>query len=242
MARALAEPVLALRAKAWLETRGLEVYSEVVFGEGRIDLVGIDATRLVTVEVKVSFGIAVLGQADRWREYATETWVAVPRHVAHPTSFSADICRAMNIGLFGVDAAEPWERRPWNAGEDVEPVWKHRVVVEPVPAVPRLGHQLRAALFPEQKESVPGTSGGHATKFKRTVARLAELVAAEPGVTLKDAVSRIDHHYSTKAAAVSSLGGLLSRTGSRRPGALAQIRIDGAGGKATLWPQTDGDF
>lgn len=240
MTRRLSEPVLALRTKAWLEARGLEVYAEVVFRDGRIDLVGVDATRLVTVEVKVSFGIAVLEQAARWRDYATETWVAVPRHVAQ--GFGAEVCRTMNLGLFGVDAAEPWERRPWNAGEDVAPVWKHSVVIEPVPTVPHLAHKLRAALFPEQRDSIPGTNGGHATKFTRTAQRLAELVAAEPGITLKDAVGRIDHHYSTKAAAVSSLGGLLLRTGPHRPGAMASIRIEGRGSKATLWPQQEGDF
>lgn len=222
------ETEIGAAAKAWLEGRGFEVFQEVQTRHGRPDLVGRAGSRVVCVECKVSLGLGVIAQASRWLDLASEAWVCVPIGRRDDGRLLAEqVCRDRGIGigeLYG---------------------WERRIVVQ----VEARAHDPKRLSFwdgllhPEQKSAAPAGSsrGGHSTDWSRSVARLCEFVAANPGCTLRQAVEAIDHHYTTKASAIGSLSGLLNRT-RNRPAALEPVRIDGKGSRATLWPQDGSTF
>lgn len=219
-------------AKGWLEnSRGLEAFQEVVVGGHRIDLVGRAHGVVVAVECKVSFGLPVIAQAQRWlakgERQASESWVCVAqsRRASDERKLGRDICDRLGIGVLEVDGGR----------------W--RVAVGATSSNPPDLSEWNELLHQEQKDSAPaGTNGGgYSTDFKRTCVALVETVTKSPGITLKDAVRYTAHHYQTRASGIATLSGLLNAT-NRRPAALAPIRIEGKGSKATLWPQLEGDF
>ncbi|GMV18373.1 MAG: hypothetical protein AMXMBFR56_65970 [Polyangiaceae bacterium] len=219
-------------AKGWLEnSRGLEAFQEVVAGGHRIDLVGRRHGCVVTVECKVSFGLPVIAQAQRWlakgERQASESWVCVAqsRRASDERRLGRDVCDRLGIGVLEVDGGR----------------W--RVAVGATSSNPPDLSEWNELLHQEQKDAAPaGTNGGgYSTDFKRTCVALVETVTKSPGITLKDAVVETAHHYQTRASAVSALSRLLS-VARRRPVELAPIRIEGRGSRALLFPTGEETF
>jgi hypothetical protein len=227
------ETELGKAAAEWLRSRGLAVHQEVVTPHGRADAVGRGAGLVVAVECKVSLGLDVIAQALRWRPYASESWVCVPASKRRPSRDEAS--RRLAREVIASKALGLVEVRPDGA------CW---FSVEAPTHYPKDGPAFwdRYLLQEQQSRGEAGSAtGGHVTQFSLTAERLCAFVEANPGVTLGEALRRVEHHYSNRASARASLDGLLRRT-KDRPASLAPIRIDGIGSKATLWPQPVEDF
>lgn len=227
-------------AKSWLESRDLEVFQEVCVGGHRIDLVGRAHGVIVAVECKVSFGLPVIAQARRWTgddhsPEATESWVVVGvasrGYNSDERRLALHVCGLLGIGVIYADPA----RRFYDT------LWKLKR-----PALIRAPKDLAgwdAHLHPEQKHAAEaGTNGGgYSTQFKRTMAELTAYVRQHPGVTTGEAEKAIKHEYS-RAFITQALPRMLASVGRRRGPALAGLRVEGNGVRATLWPQAEGDF
>ncbi len=68
--------------KLYLEGLGYTVYPEIELNGGgpRADIVGVKDDRVTIIEMKTSFGLAVMEQADHWASggYAHQTYIAIP--------------------------------------------------------------------------------------------------------------------------------------------------------------------
>lgn len=114
----LYEPV-----KKWLENRDYEVFSEVkpAYTDCRADVVGINPTSVVVVELKLSLSLDLLEQAVQWsqRQYANYVYIAVPWKTSKKPKWDRSpridnwlvtyICRTFNIGvLFVEETRDGW--------------------------------------------------------------------------------------------------------------------------------------
>lgn len=217
------EVELGRAATEHFRAAGLEVYQEVETPLGRADLVARGAGIVAVVECKVSLGLDVLAQARRWSDVATERWVCV----AGSKRYGPDRTRLL-----------AWEATAWLGIGLLEVGGKRPHRIAPVRHFPKDGPAFwDRYLLPEQttQGEAGSSTGGHVTQFKLTAARLVAHVEAHPGVTLGDAVRKIEHHYASRGSARTSLGGLLRRK-RNRPAELAGIRIEGIGSQSLLWP------
>jgi len=142
------------------------------------------------VEVKRSFSLRVMEQAEFWRRHAERASVAVPAGSGRLRTFSYKVCREMGIGVLDVDFEDREEgnyvRKKKLAGKERDP-W-----------VPEL--------VEAQKHSDAGSAGGdHWTPLDRTLDRLLAYVQQNEGTMLIEAIHEIDHHYSGDTSAFASL-------------------------------------
>ena len=207
----LGSPVLA-----YLEERGFDCYQEVRGPVGVADVIGIQASLVVVVEMKTSLSLQVIAQADRWSRWANYTYAAVPtpKRADDGNNFAHRILRDHGIGLLVIG--------------------KHGAVhVAVAPALRRQdASHLRSIVRPEHKTfSAAGSAGGgNWSVFKDSCARVAAHVANHPGLTLRelfDAVGEL--HWSSKTAARSSLLHWIEK------GSVPGLRIDRTGKVARVF-------
>lgn len=225
-----AETAVAAPVVAWLRQIGWRVYQEVQLSRGgaRPDIVATWRDRLVwIVECKSALSWDLLCQAASWRGQAHRISVAVPDRAMHvPTgrrghrrddlaSVEAAALRALGLGMLTTG--------PTGARERVPPSL--------LPANRRdIKHWWRC-LRPEHEAgfAAAGTNGGgYWTPFRGTVAAIAAELRERPGLTTRELVAAVDHHYGADAAAVRNLVRWLGTTALEGTGLVA--RRDGAGG------------
>lgn len=202
----MSEAELASRVVKWLEDDGWSVFHEVTFGggaigDGRADIVATRGDELWVVEAKRSLSFDVMAQAERWKPYASRVSIAVPKTHEHRPSdgrlLAHRLIASLELGLLEVRSLWPIEEGRLDA------------VVETVEPRVREGYasRLRNRLRPEhQTHAKAGESGGgHWTQWKATVAAVSRYATEHPGTTLKEALSHVEHHYSSVRSGVSSL-------------------------------------
>lgn len=179
----------------WLEAQGWDVFQEVMEGAGGgvCDIVARRGPLTWAIEMKTSMKLDLIGQALCWRWKANLVSVAVPyRQVGYAKRILTDY----GIGLLLVSdpAHESYGEGP---------------IREAIPAAlcRTRAKTLRDALRPEQKvfAAAGSTGSGHFTPFKATCLEVQRVVATSPGLTVKELIDQIKHHYQTKASARSSL-------------------------------------
>lgn len=179
----------------YLEDRGLNVYQEVLLkGTSSVaDIVAVENDSAWIVEVKVTLSWDLLSQAAHRKRWAQCVSIAVPyRKWNYKTkTYLKGMLHREGFGLLFVK----------DNGTVVE--------VVPPPLLNDVWHskKLIASLNDAQKSfSEAGTAGGgHWSPFKQTCIHIAEQVRSNPGITLKDLVPSIDHHYKTEASAKGSI-------------------------------------
>jgi len=174
----------------WLEEEGWDVYQEVTCLGSCADVVGVLGTKIWAVELKATLTLDVIDQARNWKKYATFCSVAVPAAKRHRSRLGGDVLRWQGLGL-------------------LEANFQHRTVRQLVPpGVNRhiLG-DLREAIRPEHKTFARAGSQWEKrwTPFVDTCTQLREAVAKTPGMSIKDALSKIRHHYANYASARAAL-------------------------------------
>ena len=216
------EEDLAARVVAWLQARSWEVYQEVDCRLGRADIVAVRGPLIHVIECKLAFGFPVLEQARRWLGHANLVSVATESRSGRRDV--CDIaCEALGVGRLLV-------------GHDV---------VEAVSArmLRRVSRTIRNTLRPEhQTYAKAGTNGGYYSAWRGTCARLVEIVVAANrhglGISPKDAIAKIAHHYATDSSARSCL--LREVRDGKVPGIIAEERPHGGGWRFLPSPAPSG--
>jgi hypothetical protein len=188
-----------------------EIYQEVE--TGRPDIVMTLDKLVWVIEVKMSFGLAVIEQACRWTAFAHRVCIAVPRPRRGERAFREKLCRTLGIGLFYVT--------PQYVEVAVHPVLHRNVVTR------LITNKLVAA------QKTWGEAGNNThqyyTPFRNTVANLVEYVTTHPGTTLKAALHEAKHHYRSDPVASSCIKKYIEK------GVITQIVMTRVGKDCLLW-------
>ena len=187
------ESDLASHVVDWLENQHWDVYQEVrMFGYAgkTIDIVAVRAGVYWAIECKTSLSLTVLGQANEHRRFHRRS-VAIPqqrsRRLSTGQTFALQVAEKYGIGILRVGDYEVREqvKAPLcrRARSCIETVKKH--------------------LFEEQKYyRKAGSTEGHTwTPYQKTMRALYRLIAEKPGITLKEIMAGLEHHYATDASA-----------------------------------------
>ena len=189
------EKELAANVVSWLRDNGHElIWQEVKLDIGGVADIVVDvAGRGWVIETKQSFGFAVLAQArTRMQNGATRVSVAswaTSRH--NERDLSREVAQWLGIGVLAVTTGG-------SVHEELKPSF-HRYRSK--------WHKDPIAFCNEGNinSCEAGSRGGYWTPFKRTCKELYALVLTRPGISLKDAVDGIEHHYSSTGTARASL-------------------------------------
>jgi len=218
------EKDLAAPVVEWLTEQGFEVFQEVEAYNRTADIVARDGRFIWVIECKKSLSLEVIDQADRWRWMATWCSVAVPkpRRGFERPRIVRSILDWRGIGLLEVESPRIHV-----------PIYKP-LVTEEIPF-----HTNRKAdykkwdrfLTEQHKTYCPaGSQSGRLTKFKITKDALVSYVRRNPGVSLKEALEKIKHHYASKSGAVGRTAELIRR------GVFPELRLEHDGKYLKLWP------
>jgi len=190
------ESGLARVLVAWLRSEGWTVYQEVHDGSSTCDVVATRGPLTWAIETKLQFGTSVIGQAAGWLWRANLVSVATP--VSRPHWVLQSYCKDNGIGwlqvrALGLEFGSPSIRVELEA--HLMRVREHT-------------RSLRALLRPEQLTGVEagGNNGGYETPFKDTCRKVAALVAAKTGLTVKEAIDQLGRgHYGSTSSARNSI-------------------------------------
>jgi len=203
------EVELASMVVGWLEQDSWDVYQEVLGA----DIVAVRGPVLWVVECKKTMGFPVLEQAMHWRAEANGVWVATPpRRQCHRVIKS--FCSHVGVGWLEVE--------PRNSRPRVRPQFNRRASTG----------RIRSFLRPEHKTyAAAGSPTGRTwTPYKETCRSLLARVSASPGISLREAMKEVSHHYSSDSSARRSLVALLVK------GAVPGIRFETSGRDVLLFP------
>jgi hypothetical protein len=181
--------------RAWLLLDGWEVHSEVVYGRGgglRADIVARLGKVLWVVECKTTLGFAVVSQAMRWERVANMVSVAVPTSRAVHSEAARRCLPVLGVGLLAVYAYG--ERG--GVRQEVRPAIRRRVSTS---LEEYLCEATRAHDSPGEQH------GDYHTPFRGTCRAITDVLAKTPGLTTKELVAEIDHHYASDSTARSAL-------------------------------------
>lgn len=199
------EADLAAVVITWLEALGADVYQEVELQRQgiRADIVARVRAELWIVETKTSMSLALIEQAMERRRFAHRVYIAAPFYKARA---GLTLCEELGIGVLGVEVADGVNatdeyREPRVQMRAQSRRWNSRPLA------------LMKKLEPQHKTHARAgaPTGGHWSPFRRTIERLAQEVAAHPGILIKAAVAGIEHHYRSNAGARTSLAEWIRR-------------------------------
>lgn len=177
-------------AAEWLRSDGWICYFEVApwgSGASRADIVATRGHLLAVVECKLTLSLQLLEQCRFWIKYAHITWAAVPWRDA--SALQTDVCELVGCGLVG------FGRFDRGGYVELAPQLRRRVDHE----------RIRRHLGEAQASTKPGSSS-FSTPFTATCTRLIGIVREAGGrIAVKEAISKLDHHYTSPACARSSL-------------------------------------
>lgn len=215
----ISEEDLARVVVEHFRANGWTVYQEVMYGRydgRRADLVADRNGELHVVEVKTSFSTRLIEQARFWQMRAEYTSIAIPSPIRQTKTHARRICDVISMGL-GVLCV--------NGGVQVAAAPKKMECAR--------SERLRKFLREEQKDYAPAgnCSSDFVSGFKLTSKALAELVIANPGVLLSDAVKQIKHHYLDNQSARSALPKWIGL--EKVPG----VKIKKEDGRIRLYPE-----
>ncbi len=218
------EADLARVVVEWLTFRGFDVYQEVeLVPRGiRADIVARHGPELTIVETKTSASLALVSQVMERRRFAHRVYLAAPS-----VRGVVELCDELGIGALSVHVGdESTYQRTRGETLHINPP----SVYEHVPSRRWNSRPLKLAakLRPEHKTACAAGSptGGHWSSWRDTCAQLARVVAAEPGMGVACAITRIRHHYASAKSARSSLLRDIER------GVIPGVRVE----KGLLWP------
>ena len=196
------ETDLAAQVVAYLDNLGFDVYQEVrgpYASDGVADIVGVRGAAVCVVECKMTFGLDVIAQAERW-------WTADYRSVAIPVpTYRRKDSRARHLGLrlceaLGIGVIEVPE-----SPSEFEEV---RQIVAPRLNRRSPGRLHRKWNLDEAQKSfaAAGNADGKAwSPWRRTQAEVYRVVRERPGLTTREVVAAINHHYTKDSLAMGAL-------------------------------------
>jgi len=178
------ESILAKKFVTYFESCGYDVYKEVAYCGGRIDIVATDGHIRIACEVKNSANLHVLAQAVHAHSRCHYSYIGIPK-VSH--TFYRQVCDKFGIGILETNAI--WDGSVW---ESERPLMNRRV--------------LPLKLENYMKESVAGgLSGEQMTPFKVTVRDIVRYVEKHPNSKFSDVLKEVPTHYHSISTAKSSI-------------------------------------
>ncbi len=191
------EETLAGYVVDYFDAANCVTYKEVRGQDGNTaDIVVTKSSECVVVEAKLARSLVVILQAKRWIPEANMVFVAVPRPRRGGCAEFVSKCESLGIGILYVDQNGAVEeiltphRRPCEGG---------------IRLVLREEHRTFA--------NAGNAKGKRWSKPAEIAEALQRAVAARPGVTVREFVESIDHHYGSDDIATVSLSLTLKRGG-----------------------------
>lgn len=216
------EVELCERVVAWLKVQHWEVYQEVSFGygESRADIVAVMGPTVWIIEAKCRLSLALIDQALAWRGYAHLISIATLRPKRPPRNAVHWICKTTGIGWISVHK----ERNETNAEYSPQLMRDARLV-----------DRLRSRLHEQQKHCAPAGSraGGYWTPFSETCREVLSRVRKQPGLTMKELMDGLKHHYSSDASARRCLAHLAGA------GVVKGVRVERDGRLIRFYPEEE---
>ena len=206
------ETEIATPVVEWLVERGWDGNQEVEVRSGYpvADIVAVMGLRVWVVECKTTMGLDLMAQAFYWQQHAHWVSVAVPRPKKRGSKsrrLAISLLGARGVGAMEVDKGAVETRKkpvlcrwasPWWQGErdGDHRRWHLRDI-----------QALRGALCAEHKhfEAAGSPNGRHWSTWQFTCQQAVRAVQKNPGMSLKEMVDSIDHHYSSDSSARSSM-------------------------------------
>jgi hypothetical protein len=209
------EAELARVVVAHLREDGWDVYQEVEPPRlgATADIVATRGPVIHVIECKMSLSLSLLGQALGWLGMANQVSVAVPQP-RNRARGGIDLVRRLGLGY--IEAAPSGYVRAFGSPSFLR----------------RIDGRLRASLCEQHKTfAEAGNAKGHRfTPFANTRRQLEGLVRDNPGVSMKDAIDAIQHHYSSDKAARATLSQWI------RKGVITTIEARKEGRALRLYP------
>lgn len=194
-----------------LQDESWEVYHEVQFLGGRVDIVATQGRLVRIVETKMSLTPTLIGQASRYIGFANFIHVVVPKKVN--TRHESDsrgkkileiACKTLGIGVM-----------------EVLPMFRTSSKLslsESITVPAKINRRICTDIFRYLKEEQKGSWGeaGNArheyyTPWRQTCRDWRQYVDNHPGCTLKEVMTGAKHHYRTDATCKSSMRELLNK-------------------------------
>lgn len=198
------ETDLAAAVVTYLRDLDWDVHQEVGGAYGsRADIVAVRGALLYVVEVKTTLGLAVLGQAYEWLHQANYVSVAVPwgRRQSPDRLCARRILDAWGVGLLLVSLNGGYDgATTTHVEQDTPPRLCRRVPFERT-------SRLRGMLCEGTRTyaAAGNAEGKFWSAFKQTCDEVRRAVEQAPGLTTKEVVTAIQHHYSSDATARGAL-------------------------------------
>ncbi|QDH23478.1 hypothetical protein [Saccharibacillus brassicae] len=225
--------------KLYLERLGYTVYPEIEISAGRprADIVAVKDERLLIVEMKTSFGLAVMEQADHWAsgEYAHQTYIAVPwRDRWQVPMIAQRALRPAGIGVLQVDVRQ----NPNDIGDLEERFgWLDGLRAERMREDTAKAHQfyeerrVRVCLEAAAKSEAPqarrildvltpyhlagpdagGKAGGHISAYRVTMIRIREYLEQRADwTTAREIEANVETHFQAADNSASIKQALLA--------------------------------
>ena len=191
------ESDLALAVISYLEDLQWEVFQEVQIGAGGdiADLVARQRHLIWVIELKKSLSLEVIAQAALWTRRAHFASVAVPAPRASRRTkgqwLAEEVLEWKGVGCLHV--SEPNSYSEALVQGKVQPRLHRKA----------LASSLRDVLCEEHKTfaTAGNAEGRRWTPFQRTCQAVLQAVGRKPGMSIKELVDCIDHHYASDKGA-----------------------------------------
>lgn len=191
------EAVAAALVVDYLESVGLDVYQEVDLGGCVADIVAVRGKEVWIVEVKTSWSLDLLQQLQHHRErgHVNRIFAAVP--ICKGWHDRSRLFQRLGFGTICIMTGTEY-----SVGTQIKEM-ATRISPRPLGLCSTLkvlqpGHKTHA------KAGAPSAAGRY-TPFRKTCDALIEIVTRKPGMSMKEAVTGLAHHYSSDACARASL-------------------------------------
>lgn len=220
------ESDLAPGVIAYLQNMRWEVYQEVQIGAGGdiADIVARQGRLVWVIELKKSLSLEVIAQASLWTRRAHFASVAIPqRQTSRRTKgqwLADEVLEWKGLGCFVVNAPTSYSETGAN-----------------VRVMPRLHRKaevarLREVLCEEHKTfaEAGNAEGRRWTPFQRTCRAVLDAASRKPGMSMKELVDCIDHHYASDKGARAHLASWI------KAGTVEGVRVEQEGRALRVYP------
>lgn len=214
---------------SWLRANKWEVYQEVeCHRHGSIaDIVAVQGAAIWVVETKLAYSAELLWQATGWLDCANYVSVCVPttgRGNERRRLFDR-YCRQNGIGLLVArneyHGFGDGPREQYDFNEEIRPEFRRW---------PTMRRQMGDSLTEQHKTyaKAGNAKGLRYTPWKATCDAVRRSVEEKPGISMKECIDGIKHHYSSNSCARNSMAkwiklGKVDGVRSKRDGKLLRL-------------------
>lgn len=173
---------------------GFDIYQEVAWMGCVADIV-VDVNGWGhVIETKTSLGLPVLAQAAKWvRKGVKRVSIGVPRSKGSDSRHLAeDIARNAGIGIYEL------HRFGSGVGETIRPRFR-RGKSNPRPDI------LDVCVEEHKTFCAAGSRSGRWSPYKQTCKLVLKVVEESPGLSIREIVDRVEHHYASDTNARACL-------------------------------------